>query len=223
MGNRETFAARLKEIRLQTGKNQKDFAKTVQSTAATISAYENVTKNPSLEIVMNIAKKYNISIDWLCGLSSEKELKPQTNNLKDIASKILDILNIETDSGKFVLETHQIDLGETPSGELIYGQKQAIELPSIKELFDFFEAYEDLNKLHQKGSIKQQIIDTWLEGALEELSKIPIKAPVKKFDDEFLKFLEEAEKAEETKKASSTLDDSEKLPFEDDNEELPFG
>lgn len=80
MGSIETFAMRLKEIRLRTGKNQKDFAKTVQSTAATISAYENATKNPSLGIVMNIAEKYNVSIDWLCGLSDKMKIDdtPQT-------------------------------------------------------------------------------------------------------------------------------------------------
>ena len=39
MGNREIFASRLREIRQQTGKTQKEFADMVMSTAATISAY----------------------------------------------------------------------------------------------------------------------------------------------------------------------------------------
>lgn len=67
----------------------------VQSTAATISAYENATKNPSLEIVMNIAEKCNISIDWLSGLSDQKELKPEINNYKDFAIKILELLELD--------------------------------------------------------------------------------------------------------------------------------
>ncbi|MCM1257982.1 MAG: helix-turn-helix domain-containing protein [Roseburia sp.] len=44
MRNWEIFAKKLKEIRLQTGKTQKEFANMVESTAATISAYENATK-----------------------------------------------------------------------------------------------------------------------------------------------------------------------------------
>ena len=95
MKSREIFATRLKEVRLQTEKSQKEFADMVQSTAATISAYENATKNPSLEIVMNIAEKCNISIDWLSGLSDQKELKPEINNYKDFAIKILELLELD--------------------------------------------------------------------------------------------------------------------------------
>lgn len=95
MKSREIFATRLKEVRLQFEKSQKEFADMVQSTAATISAYENATKNPSLEIVMNIAEKCNISIDWLSGLSDQKELKPEINNYKDFAIKILELLELD--------------------------------------------------------------------------------------------------------------------------------
>ena len=68
MDNKEIFAERLRQLREKKKKTQKEFAEEVNSTPATISAYENATKNPSLDIVLNIAKKYHISIDWLCGL-----------------------------------------------------------------------------------------------------------------------------------------------------------
>ena len=48
MDNREIFSERLKELRAQTGKTQKQFAQFVESTPATISAYENATKTPLL-------------------------------------------------------------------------------------------------------------------------------------------------------------------------------
>lgn len=60
------------------------------------------------------------------------------------------------------------------SGNTLCKYEQAIKLPKIKELSNFFEAYEELNKLYQKGGIKHQIIDTWLDGALEELAAIPV-------------------------------------------------
>ena len=44
---KEIFSTRLKELRMQTQKTQKEFADMVESTAATITAYENATKNPS--------------------------------------------------------------------------------------------------------------------------------------------------------------------------------
>ncbi len=171
---KEIFSTRLREVRMQTGKTQKEFADMVESTAATISAYENATKNPSLEIVINIAQKCNVSINWLCGLSNKKKLNSEFNNLKDIALKILEIININTVEESFTLKTYEVDIHQDLSGNTLCKYEQAIKLPKIKELSNFFEAYEELNKLYQKGGIKHQIIDTWLDGALEELAAIPV-------------------------------------------------
>ncbi|MDE6568543.1 MAG: hypothetical protein K2K70_12535 [Lachnospiraceae bacterium] len=96
------------------------------------------------------------------------------NNLKDIALIILEILNIETVEENFILKTYEVNVHQDLSGDILCEYEQAIKLPKIKELSNFFEAYEELKKLNQKGSIKHQIIDTWLDGALEELSNIPV-------------------------------------------------
>lgn len=158
MSNRETFSIRLKEVRLQSGKNQKDFADMVQSTAATISAYENATKNPSLEIVMKIAEKCNVSIDWLCGLSEQKELKTKINSYKDIALKILELLSINIAQSRFTLIAYE----------------DTLMIPNKKELSDFLHTYEDLNRLFVEKRIELDTIKTWLDGALEKLAKIPL-------------------------------------------------
>lgn len=81
MYNKKIFSERIKEIRNARNETQKEFAKFVNSTAATISAYENGTKNPSLEVVANIANKCNVSIDWLCGLSDKKQINKKNRNL----------------------------------------------------------------------------------------------------------------------------------------------
>ncbi len=167
---KEMFSTRLKELRMQTRKTQKEFADMVESTAATISAYENATKNPSLEIVMNIAEKCNISINWLCGLSDEKNLKPEITSYKDIALRILELLSLDLFDGRFELKLLSED-DAFPIQEYV----QAIKLPNYPELLRFFETYKDLNKLYEDGKIKQHVIDTWLDGALEELSAISIR------------------------------------------------
>lgn len=181
MGNKETFAIRLKEVRLQTGKNQKEFADMVQSTAATISAYENATKNPSLEIVMNIAKKCNISIDWLCGLSEEQAIKPKIENYKDIAVKVLELLELDMSPYWFYWKK------EKDKDRFI----QTLVLPERPEFFNFMETYGDLCALLNNGRIKQHVMDTWLNGALEELKDVPINAPTEEFDEKHSNILDE--------------------------------
>lgn len=144
MNGRETFATRLKEVRWQTGKNQKEFADMVQSTAATISAYENATKNPSLEIVTNIAKKCNVSIDWLCGLSDTMEL-----NHKSIRT-LADIIRI---CGKY--SNPHIALNEVAEN---FSRKI--------EAFD--EESEHMRSLIRDGMIDQELYDLWLEKTLNK-------------------------------------------------------
>ncbi len=176
MGNREIFASRLREIRQQTGKTQKEFADMVMSTAATISAYENSTKNPSLDIVMNIAEKCNVSIDWLCGLSEEKGLKPEIKTYKDIAVRILELLELEIEPfDSFYWKAEK-------ENDFVV---QLIGLPHNDELFKFMETYDELKKLLNSNKIKQHVIDTWLDGALEELAAIPIltEIPYEEPDD----------------------------------------
>lgn len=180
MKSRQVFAARLKEIRLQEGKSQKEFADIVQSTAATISAYENAAKNPSLEVVINIAEKCNVSIDWLSGLSNQKELNPTVQNYKDIALRILELCSIDMFPIEFELKTYKTDCTDWDLG-FSHGQSYheewewALSLPSEDKFIDFISTYKELNGLYKSSRIKQDVIDTWLAGALEELKAIPIK------------------------------------------------
>lgn len=70
MGDFSTLAIRIKELRVSLKMTQKEFLVFVGCTAATLSAYENGSKSPSLEIIKEVAEKCNVSIDWLCGLSN---------------------------------------------------------------------------------------------------------------------------------------------------------
>lgn len=62
------FAERLREIRNRFGMNQKEFAAKVGVTPATLSAYENGIKNPSIQIAAKIARSCGASLDWMCAI-----------------------------------------------------------------------------------------------------------------------------------------------------------
>ncbi len=73
MNNLEIFAKRLKERRTELKMKQSELAKSAQTSAQTISSYEQADgtkrKNPTLANAIEIAKKLNVSLDWLCGLA----------------------------------------------------------------------------------------------------------------------------------------------------------
>lgn len=73
--HRRSFAEALQELRKGMNLTQKDFADFLAMSQATISAYENDRISPTLEVLVNIAQKCKVSVDWLCGFTdTEKSL-----------------------------------------------------------------------------------------------------------------------------------------------------
>ena len=78
------FGKRLKKLRIEHGDNQQDIADKFHKTKATISNYETSTYEPNLEFIIEIAKYYNVSIDYLLGLTDERKptkVDPEFTNI----------------------------------------------------------------------------------------------------------------------------------------------
>lgn len=65
--NKKTIGNRLKNFRIENNLTQKELAKFLNTTHSTISAYESGKTLILTIFAYEIAKKYNISMDWLCG------------------------------------------------------------------------------------------------------------------------------------------------------------
>jgi len=59
------FSKRLQKVRGE--KTQVEFSKELGIATASLSAYENNARNPSLAVAIDIAQKCEVSLDWLCG------------------------------------------------------------------------------------------------------------------------------------------------------------
>lgn len=112
--NISTMPARIKSLRIDLGLTQKEFATLINVSVVSVSSYETGAKTPSLDMLINIAKKCNVSLDWLCGLRNSKfkyttykELLECCDNYQKPSAKLLSIM------GKFhdTLNqyTHELD------------------------------------------------------------------------------------------------------------------
>ncbi|MCT4687965.1 helix-turn-helix transcriptional regulator [Vallitalea sp.] len=160
MGDFDLFSIRLRELRKQKKMTQKKFAELVGTTSVTISAYENGTKKPSLDIALNIATKCNISLDWLCGLSEQKEFKLEVNTYGDIFSLLFKIeetgLNVYPDCKT------EFDLSN-----------KCYTVPFIsfscnKYIEKFFDDWKKLSELHKDESINNDLYNRWIESQIKE-------------------------------------------------------
>lgn len=87
------FEERIKELRLSLGLNQIQFGRKLFVTKQCISNWENGNIQPSIDMLIKIAKTFSVSTDYLLGLSNKCPLDAEglTNE------QILHIRNIIDD------------------------------------------------------------------------------------------------------------------------------
>ena len=78
MLHKDIFCMRVKKLRKARGEQQKDLAKAIGATQASISDIENGQKTTSFDKLAAICQHYNVSADYLLGLIDEpKPLKKE--------------------------------------------------------------------------------------------------------------------------------------------------
>lgn len=96
------FGERLKTLRSENMRmTQKEFSAFLKIPQPTLSAYESGKNKPTIDVVINIAKKCNVSIDWLCGI----EKKSNISNMGDLISTFFDLY----DANEFSFKTELHD------------------------------------------------------------------------------------------------------------------
>ena len=156
-----SISQKLKELRSLMNMNQYEFAAFLDIKQPTLSAYERNISNPSLEVLLSISEKCNVSMDWLCGL----ETVPRFYTVADIilALKELNDLN----GFEYNLDISKIDLAT------YYSYECKITLNSdvhklwdeddnvLGYLLEFIKAWketvEDLNNLKNEDIKKNYI------------------------------------------------------------------
>lgn len=65
----ETFCKRIKELRIENGITQKELADKLQTTNSSVCDWERGRSQPDLKTLTEIAKLFDVSTDYLLGLS----------------------------------------------------------------------------------------------------------------------------------------------------------
>ena len=149
--NPNILGEQLKRIRVKKDLSQKELAELLGVTPASLSAYETGKKNPSLNVLIDIAKKCNVSLDWLCGLSQYE------NNLNEIKT-YSDIIKLLTQISK----TKLIDFTD------IYMVGACISFRENSALKLFLNDFKKMYTLYTDKSIDEDVYDLWIEKTLKK-------------------------------------------------------
>lgn len=183
MGDFSVLAVRIKELRTSMKMTQKEFSAFVGCTAATLSAYENGSKSPSLEIIKGIAEKCNVSIDWLCGLSDKKNISSIPQTLADIFEMLF-----------LIQEYSEIQIYANEDNVLIRNcnnEVSRIERSVIHEIGfqpytidSFMEDWKKIHDMYLTKKIDEEVYALWKEKTLKKaMSYLPEGTPLKNASD----------------------------------------
>lgn len=167
MGDFLVLAQRIKELRNKMGKTQREFSDIVGCTAATLSAYENGSKSPSLEIVKNIAEKCHVSIDWLCGLTDKSNYENNVETYSDVIKLLLKLCSVDIAPDGSFFFTHNQEFGNPI---LNYAGIHTMD----EKLRTFIKDYIQMKNLLDNNTIDEHLYNLWLKDKLEEYKiKLP--------------------------------------------------
>lgn len=154
------FAQKLRELRAGLMKTQKQAANMVGIAPTTLSAYENGTKIPVLDVAVKIAEAYGISLDWLCGRDAGNGEPREIETLGDVIQQLSRILHIRT---LFSLSSyddtgHVIASIDTTDGDMV----------------TILLKWADVLRLYHDGTIDDDMYGPWLTKQIEKYSSIPL-------------------------------------------------
>lgn len=174
MGDSELqmFADRLRELRASLKITQVEFVDGLGITTAALSAYENNLKNPSISVAKRIAEKYNVSIDWLCGLSDKKNIKAELVTYSDLLGALINICDADAPLIEWGIICND-------GFNVVTGLYDA-DVPAVSitcndtNIYKFCNEWSQMRALRLNGTIDDYLYQLWLKDKLANYEHLPL-------------------------------------------------
>ena len=175
-----TMRQRIKLLRSQLKLNQTTFAESIGITQSTLSSYENGNAVPSTDVLLTIATKYCISLDWLFGLSAEKN---NISTMGDIARILFQLDEIK--ELRFELEINDHLPNDIEDNEnhwytaiKFYGNDK--EHTENADMCEFLSSFEENRNGFESYFTSKEMYDIWKREKADAYSQISLHKKVYK-------------------------------------------
>jgi transcriptional regulator with XRE-family HTH domain len=113
---------RFRSIRAKIGLSQKDFAETLGVSQSAIAEIERGSREPSRNIMVALASKYHVSLDWLL-------LGIELNGMSSQASKDVEIENLKKEIAELENKIQQLEAeNKEIAQELLERMRQLVNI-----------------------------------------------------------------------------------------------
>ena len=163
MGNKTETNITLERIKeLKGNDSQEIFTQKIHTTQSNISKMLKGMTPPSAATLTELAKTYHVSVDWLLGLSDEKETEPKVQSHKLTAETVtyadaMAVLEVLYQKGSVNIGYYNNGYDNEPDPSAIYVKDKVL-------------SYFLDNRFRYSGG-SQNIYDIWLKQAIEVYDK----------------------------------------------------
>lgn len=167
METENKFGERLLALRVQRNETQEQLAKAISITRQSLSRYETNERTPSIDLIYRIAKHYNVSSDYLLGLSDVQTLDIDIQtacNLTGLSEGAIFACGILTNDEKKVIElllseTLKCTDEEHEGNPLLFDLTEYIFNANSEIADDAFENMSKFSKIFTSKSMAQKLCD----------------------------------------------------------------
>ena len=152
--NNVTIGNRIKELRTSKNLTQEDIAKMVKVSKATISNYEKGKVSPPIELLIKLAERYDVSIDWLCGLSNEEI--PRLMSYGDAFFRLVEIDKV---------------IGFSVEDVTFFSNLRGTAVLFDSTLTKALEEYQEMVNLRDNNTISEHLFNLWISDKVQQLDK----------------------------------------------------
>ena len=167
---KSSISEKIKELRTNLEMNQKNFSAAIGIRQSTLSSYENGIVTPSNEVLLTIAQKFHVSLDWLFGLS---ENKIQISTLSDVILVLLQMnesneLRYELEINNILPNDLETETQKWYAGIRFYGNDPEHSLNG--DMCNFLTELEENRESLESYFTGKDMFDMWKKQTLEYYS-----------------------------------------------------
>ncbi len=162
--NTSKIGERIKELKKIKKLKQDDLINLTGTSRVTISNYEQGKVKPPIDFLMKLSAYYDVSMDWLCGLSDNTGGR----NIETYADLFAQ-LQVICQECNVEISTWTEECGGFYNNSVEYYKHLRIDIDD-NLLASSFEEYDEMRNLKDKHTINEHLFNLWLEDKLNTLS-----------------------------------------------------
>ena len=162
--DKKLIAERIKKVRKTLNLTQTELATKLETNQAAVSAWELGDRLPGTEFLYKMATEFNVSIDWLLGLSDRMYLNGGVKTYTDLLRLLVAVLSAKDSKNMNSVFELTFDNDNAVLGGVIL----TVEDIHIR---DFLTQWESIYKLYMSHVVDKEIYDLWLEKHYAEMNE----------------------------------------------------